>query len=63
MPTRCGLEFDYEYDCECHTPQVAEEEAAFENIQHTYNFTELRELRSKVLPCTVDLCVRADLRI
>ena len=38
---------------------MVEEAAAFENVSASYNFTELRELRSKSMPCYVDLCVRA----
>jgi replication factor A1 len=49
-------QYELNFNADAVIAEVAEE-AAFENIQHTYTFTELRELRSKVLPCTVDLCV------
>jgi len=52
------LKHQYEvmFNADAVIAEVAED-ADFQNLQQTYNFTELRDLRSKTLPCVVDVCV------
>jgi len=50
-------QYELNFNADAVITEVAEEAAAFENLTHSYNFTELRDLRSKALPCYIDLCV------
>jgi len=49
-------QYELAFNADAVITEVAEE-ADFQNLQHQYSFTELRELRSKALPCVVDICV------